>query len=184
MSFLQRLYVQPLNAQWVHSERKVNASKQNFVSASEQWANTEPKRECKAKFNGDRTHDKQYVKEDEQFIRIAFRTILTLFFVSNQEKIKNKLHVCIVMSLNMISHWVCTVNALWKLRANGAKQRTEVKARWMHHEWTEKWESRTLQELSVVNICLLTTFSHLWIYHVYCNKSFRLIKSCFLLIMK
>lgn len=105
MSFLQRLYVHPLNAQWVHSEQKVNASKQNFVSASKRWANTEPKRECKAKFNGDRTHDKQYVKKDEQFIRIALRIILTLFFVSNQEKLKNKLHVCIVMSLNMISDW-------------------------------------------------------------------------------
>lgn len=52
------------------------------------------------------THDKQYVKEDEQFIRIALRIILTLFFVSNQEKLKNKLRVCIVMSLNMISDWM------------------------------------------------------------------------------
>lgn len=100
MSFLQRLYVHPLNAQWVHSERKVNASKQNFVSASKQWANTEPKRECKAKFNGDRTHDKQYVKEDEQFIRIALRIILTLFFVSNQEKLKNKLIIWLNLESN------------------------------------------------------------------------------------
>lgn len=50
-----------------------------------------------------RTHDKEYVKKDDQIIRIALRIILTLFFVSNQEKLKNKLHVCIVMSLNMIS---------------------------------------------------------------------------------
>lgn len=83
MSFLQRLYVPPLNAQRVHSERKVNATKQNFVSASKRWANTEPKRKCEAKFNGDWTQDKQYVKEDELFIRIALRIILTLFFVSN-----------------------------------------------------------------------------------------------------
>lgn len=59
------------------------------------------------------THDKQYVKQDEQFIRIALRIILTLFFISNQEKLINKLHVCIVMSLNMISQTDWMISERW-----------------------------------------------------------------------
>lgn len=50
--------------------------------------------------------------QGEQFIQSASGLFVTLCFVCNQEKIINKLLICIVISLNIIierlSIWICT----------------------------------------------------------------------------
>lgn len=113
-------------------------SVQNLVSALERWmvskctAQTEYKR--KLKVNGECTVKDKWM-QDERFIRSASGVILTLCFVGNQKKITNKLHIYIVISLNII--WLndkLTMNEWWvqdELLTNGEHK---VKTLWMHGE--------------------------------------------------
>lgn len=82
------------------------------------------------------------------------------FYLSVIKKKTNKLHLYIVITLNLVlSDWLSkrwtnggrTVNALWIMSANGAEIANErtVNEPWAHSNVWKKWESRTFLGLYV-----------------------------------
>lgn len=86
-----------LGKQCAHSEQTVGArvrAERNSINAYEQWANAE------RKVNGERYVNAMWTQDDRTIYSDVSGVIVTLYFVDNQEKITNKLCVCI----NIILH--------------------------------------------------------------------------------
>lgn len=133
----------------------------------DRWANTERKRLAKKKVNAT-------WMEDDQFIRSAFRVILTLCCVRNQEKIVYEHNICIIISLKIFQSdrtiserwtyserklnalWAHTgreLGALWTVSANEAARRAQVTVQWRNCEPTvsARWSHKKYKH---TNICV------------------------------
>lgn len=81
---------------------------------------------------------------------------IIMCFVSKLENLTNKLHLCISISLNIISDWTVSkcwtngehiVNKRWALCEQSVPESASehMVNDWKHCEHTEKWESRMFQ---------------------------------------
>lgn len=114
-----------LNGQWTIGERwahsvsvqTVSARWTNLASVYERWMLSECRAQTECKCKCDIRYVYAMWRQNERFIRSASGVILSLCFISNQEKITNKFNVCFVISLNIISSDQRLVNAEWTARA-------------------------------------------------------------------
>lgn len=128
-----------LSKRWAHSEWTVSARWMEFGERlwpmNCEWAQSANRAQTKHKVNGEHIITICECKMIDLFIPSASRVILTLCFVGYQEKMTTKLHVCIVISLNIIlCDWTTSErwkNGEWKVNALW----TPVSAQWALCDW-------------------------------------------------
>lgn len=175
-----------VRALWVNIEHTLSKQsanvERNLVSAYEQWTMSKQSTNARAKW---RVNARWMICEG--YVNATWTIYLECLgrypcIVFRCLRGKNKLHVCIAISLNIILFdW--TLNEHWtdsERKVNGERKRSgaEIASErmmnvlWAHSERTEKWESRTFQGLlswfQSLNFPFLCLF-RLWLDHGGCG---------------